>query len=74
MSQARDAKLPMPKLILHALQVNMADSRLPSPESNGMRYLKVFLDAFPHAVGIDVAPCKCVTATKAAGPLICISA
>jgi glyoxylase-like metal-dependent hydrolase (beta-lactamase superfamily II) len=50
MRQARDAKLPMPKLILHALQVNMAGGRLPSPEINGTRYLKIPLDALPYAV------------------------
>jgi glyoxylase-like metal-dependent hydrolase (beta-lactamase superfamily II) len=48
--QARDAKLPMPKLILHALQVNIAGGRLPAPESNGTRYLKIPLDALPGAV------------------------
>lgn len=48
--QARDAKLPMPKLILHALQVNMAGGRLPAPEENGVRYLKIPLDALPYAV------------------------
>jgi glyoxylase-like metal-dependent hydrolase (beta-lactamase superfamily II) len=46
---ARDAKLPMPKLILHALQVNMAGGRLPAPESNGVRYLKIPLNALPYA-------------------------
>jgi len=48
--QARDAKLPMPKLILSALQVNMAGGRLPTPESNGTRYLKIPLDALPYAI------------------------
>ena len=48
--QARDAKLPMPKLILHALQVNMAGGRLPAPEQNRVRYLKIPLDALPYAV------------------------
>lgn len=48
--QARDAKLPMPKLILPALQVNMAGGRLPAPESNGTRYLKIPIDALPYAV------------------------
>lgn len=42
---ARDASLPMPKLILHALQVNIAGGRLPAPEKNGRRYLKIPLDA-----------------------------
>ncbi|MBO1904346.1 MBL fold metallo-hydrolase [Microvirga sp. 3-52] len=50
MRQARDAKLPMPKLILHALQVNVVGGRLPMPESNGTRYLKIPLDALPYAV------------------------
>jgi glyoxylase-like metal-dependent hydrolase (beta-lactamase superfamily II) len=47
--QARDAKLPMPKLILHALQVNIAAGRLPAPVANGTRYLKIPLNAFPGA-------------------------
>ena len=47
--EARDRQLPMPKLILHALQVNIAGGRLPAPEDNGRRYLKVPLDAFPNA-------------------------
>jgi hypothetical protein len=29
----------MPKLILSALQVNIAEGRLPAPENNGRRYL-----------------------------------
>ena len=44
---ARDRTLPMPKLILSALQVNISGGRLPSPESDGRRYLKIPLDAFP---------------------------
>ena len=48
--EARDRTLPMPKLILHALQVNMNGGRLPEPESNGKRYLKLPLDAFGKAV------------------------
>ncbi|WP_199562555.1 MBL fold metallo-hydrolase [Pelagibacterium lacus] len=48
--EARDRTLPMPKLILHALQVNTNAGRLPEPESNGKRYLKIPLDALPTAV------------------------
>ena len=47
--RARDARLPMPKLILHALQINIAGGRLPEPEDNGRRYLKLPLDAFAGA-------------------------
>lgn len=43
--EARDRTLPMPKLILHALQVNIRGGRLPEPEANGKRYLKFPLDA-----------------------------
>ncbi len=41
----RDAELSMPRLILHALQVNMNGGRLPEPEANGRRYLKIPIDA-----------------------------
>ena len=51
--EARDRTLPMPKLILHALQVNLRGGRLPEPEANGRRYLKLPLDAFPGAVWGD---------------------
>jgi glyoxylase-like metal-dependent hydrolase (beta-lactamase superfamily II) len=44
MREARDATLPMPKLILHALQININAGRLPAPESNGTSYLKIPLN------------------------------
>ena len=44
--EARDRTLPMPKLILHALQINTNAGRLPEPEDNGRRYLKIPLDLF----------------------------
>jgi uncharacterized protein (TIGR01244 family) len=47
--QRLDRSLPMPRLILAALQVNIRGGRLPEPENNGRRYLKVPLDAFPGA-------------------------
>jgi glyoxylase-like metal-dependent hydrolase (beta-lactamase superfamily II) len=47
--EGRDRELPMPKLILNALQVNIRGGRLPEPESNGRRYLKIPLDALPNA-------------------------
>ena len=39
----------MPALILAALQVNLAGGRLPAPETDGRCYLKIPLNAFPHA-------------------------
>lgn len=47
--EARDRTLPMPKLILHALQINMNGGRLPEPEANGRRYLKIPLDLLEGA-------------------------
>jgi len=41
----RDAKLDMPRLILPSLQVNMRAGRLPEPDTNGLRYLKVPVNA-----------------------------
>lgn len=43
----RDRSLPMPDLMLSALQVNLAAVRLPAPETEGRRYLKLPLNAFP---------------------------
>jgi glyoxylase-like metal-dependent hydrolase (beta-lactamase superfamily II) len=47
--QDRDRTLPLPALMLAALQVNIRGGRLPEPEDNGRRYLKIPLDAFPGA-------------------------
>lgn len=47
--EARDQTLPMPKLILHALQVNIRGGALPEPEENGVRYLKIPLNAIDEA-------------------------
>lgn len=48
--QARDRTLPMPKNILQSLQVNLRAGRLPAPEDNGRRYLKIPLDLFANPV------------------------
>ena len=45
MRTQRDATLSMPKLILPAVQVNMRAGQLPPAEDNGVRYLKIPLDA-----------------------------
>jgi len=43
--QARDRTLGMPRLILPSVQVNMRAGHLPEPEDNGVRYLKIPLNA-----------------------------
>ena len=45
MRKARDATLEMPVLILPSVQVNMRSGQLPEPEDNGVRYLKIPLNA-----------------------------
>ena len=45
MRTARDATLSMPRLILPSVQVNMRAGDLPPPEKNGVRYLKLPLNA-----------------------------
>jgi glyoxylase-like metal-dependent hydrolase (beta-lactamase superfamily II) len=44
--EARDRTLPFPKLLLHALQINLNAGRLPPAEADGRRYLKIPLNAF----------------------------
>lgn len=44
MRRARDATLPMPVLILPSVQVNMRAGKMPPPEDNGVRYLKIPID------------------------------
>jgi glyoxylase-like metal-dependent hydrolase (beta-lactamase superfamily II) len=46
--EKRDRSLPLPTLMLAALQVNIAGGRLPAPENDGHRYLKIPLNAFPE--------------------------
>ena len=45
MREGRDSQLGMPKLILPSLQVNLCAGRLPEPEDNDIRYLKIPLNA-----------------------------
>lgn len=45
MRSNRDASLEMPTLILPSVQINMRAGHLPEPEDNGMRYLKIPLNA-----------------------------
>lgn len=44
MRQARDATLAMPALLMPAVQINMNAGRLPAPESNGTRYIRIPLN------------------------------
>lgn len=46
MRTRRDATLPMPVLLLPAIQVNISAGQLPDAEENGVRYLKIPLNAF----------------------------
>lgn len=45
MRDARDSQLGVPRLILPSIQVNVRAGGLPEPEANGVRYLKIPVDA-----------------------------
>ena len=45
MRQARDKTLDVPALLLPSIQVNIRAGELPAPEANGVRYLKLPLNA-----------------------------
>ena len=42
--EERDATLPMPRLILPSVQVNIRAGEMPPAEANGVRYLKIPID------------------------------
>ena len=44
MRTQRDATLSTPKLLLPSIQVNVRGGKLPEPEHNGVRYLKIPLN------------------------------
>lgn len=45
MRETRDRNLPVPTLLLPSIQVNIRAGEFPPPEGNGVRYLKIPLDA-----------------------------
>lgn len=49
--EGRDRTLPLPVLMLYALQVNLRGGRLPEPESDGRSYLKVPVNYFDLPTG-----------------------
>jgi glyoxylase-like metal-dependent hydrolase (beta-lactamase superfamily II) len=49
MRQARDAQLPVPALLMAAIQCNIRAGRLPAADADGMRHLRVPLSLQPGA-------------------------
>ncbi len=47
MREARDATLPVPRLLLPSIQVNIHAGHFPEAEANGVRYLKIPVKAKP---------------------------
>lgn len=45
MRTGRDKELPMPRLIMPSVQVNIRGGRLPDPEDNGVSYIKIPVNA-----------------------------
>ncbi len=48
MRTERDATLELPNLIIPSVQVNIRAGTMPPPESNGVCYLKIPINAFPR--------------------------
>ncbi len=46
MRTQRDATLSTPKLLLPSMQVNVRGGKLPEPEDNGVRYMKIPINSF----------------------------
>ena len=42
--RARDSTLPMPRLMLPSVQVNLRAGTMPPPEANGVRYIRIPID------------------------------
>lgn len=51
MRTARDATLSVPTLMLPSIQVNVRGGRLPPADDNGVRYLRIPINALPVAAG-----------------------
>ena len=47
MREARDATLPVPKLLYPSIQVNIRGGRLPPAEANGRRYIRIPIEEVP---------------------------
>lgn len=50
---ARDAKLDAPKLLFQSVQVNVDGGKLPDPNANEVRYLRIPINAFKPAPAPD---------------------
>lgn len=46
MRNSRDQSLAMPSLIIPSIQVNIRGGRLPDPDDNGIRYIRIPINAF----------------------------
>lgn len=53
--EARDATLAAPKLLFQSVQVNVDAGRLPKPEANEIRYLKLPINVFRPEEGGDLS-------------------
>ncbi len=55
MREARDASLPVPRLLLPSVQVNIRAGRMPPAEDNGVSYLRIPVRPVMHKVGGETA-------------------
>ncbi|NIM01189.1 MAG: MBL fold metallo-hydrolase, partial [Acidobacteria bacterium] len=65
--EAADEKKSAPRLLFQSVQVNIAAGRLPDPEKNEIRYLKIPINIFPPKHLLSEADKKQITADDVTG-------
>lgn len=68
MRNARDAKLAAPKLLFQSVQVNIDAGKLPSPEQNHIRYLRIPVNVFRGAEQKGVTHPECANLVESDVP------
>jgi len=65
--QAADEKKAAPRLLFQSVQVNIAAGRLPDPEKNEIRYLRIPINVFPPKHLLTEADKKQISADEVTG-------
>ena len=65
--QAADEKKSAPRLLFQSVQVNIDAGRLPDPQQNEIRYLKIPINIFPPKHLLSDADKKQITADDVTG-------
>ena len=65
--EAADANKSAPRLLFQSVQVNIAAGRLPDPNRNEIRYLKIPINIFPPKRSLSEADKKHISADEVTG-------